>query len=148
VANIKPNAPEEPITSREFIDKVVRFACSNLNLSDEEIAIKIVSNEQIQELNKKYMGMNRETDVLSFNLNFQNPETGRDYLGDVVISGEKAEEQAREFGHSLEKEIATLIIHGILHLLGYDDQTLIDKKEMFTLQEKITQEFFTVKKDE
>ena len=143
MTNIKPSAPEEPTTSREFIDKVVRFACSKLNLSDEEIAIKIVSNEQIRELNKKYKGMNSETDVLSFNLNFQNPETGRDYLGDVVISGEKAEEQAREFGHSLEKEMATLIIHGILHLIGYDDQTLNDIKEMFTLQEKITQEFFT-----
>ena len=136
MANIKPDAPEKPTTSLEFINKVVRFACSKLDLSDEEITIKIVSNEQIREINNKFKGINNETDVLSFNLNFQNPETGRDYLGDVVISGEKAEEQAREIGHSLEKEIATLIIHGILHLMGYDHVISSDEAQVMEKEER------------
>lgn len=146
--NIHFEDPENLITSRQFIKDVVAFTYLKLNLLDVEITIEIVSNERIRQLNEKYMGTNSETDVLSFNLGFQNPESGREYLGDVVISGEKTEEQAREIGHTVEKEMAILITHGILHLVGYDDQDITDKAVMFALQDKITQDFFKVEGNE
>lgn len=90
-----------------------------------EVSVSFVDNEQIKELNKKHRDIDRETDVLSFPLGENgeydiNPESGAYMLGDVVISIEKAMQQAEEFGHSLDREMAFLTVHSILHLLGYD----------------------------
>lgn len=90
-----------------------------------EISVRFVDNETIHELNKQYRNVDRETDVLSFPLgeNGQydtNPATGAYMLGDVVISVEKAVEQANAFGHSFDREMAYLTVHSVLHLLGYD----------------------------
>ena len=90
-----------------------------------EISVRFVDNEMIRELNKTYRDIDKETDVLSFPLGENgvydiNPETGAYVLGDIVISVQKAMEQADEYGHSLEREIAFLAVHSMLHLLGYD----------------------------
>ena len=90
-----------------------------------EISVRFVDNEMIHELNKTYRNIDRETDVLSFPLGENgvydvNPDTGAYMLGDIVISVQKAMEQAEEYGHSLEREIAFLAVHSMLHLLGYD----------------------------
>lgn len=90
-----------------------------------EVSIRFVDNEIIRELNSQYRKIDRETDVLSFPLGANgeydfNPGTGAALLGDVVISVQKAMEQAQEFGHSLDREIAFLTVHSMLHLLGYD----------------------------
>ncbi len=90
-----------------------------------EISVRFVDNEQIKELNAQYRNIDRETDVLSFPLGENgeydiNPATGAYMLGDIVISVQKAMEQASEFGHPLEREIAFLTVHSMLHLLGYD----------------------------
>ncbi len=90
-----------------------------------EISVRFVDNEMIRELNKTYRDLDKETDVLSFPLGENgvydvNPETGAYVLGDIVISVQKAMEQADEYGHSLEREIAFLAVHSMLHLLGYD----------------------------
>lgn len=90
-----------------------------------EISVRFVDNEQIKELNKQFRDIDRETDVLSFPLGENgeydvNPATGAYVLGDIVISVQKAMEQASEFGHSLEREISFLTVHSMLHLLGYD----------------------------
>ncbi|MBQ6022361.1 MAG: rRNA maturation RNase YbeY [Clostridia bacterium] len=90
-----------------------------------EISIRFVDNGMIRELNKTYRDIDKETDVLSFPLGENgvydvNPETGAYVLGDIVISVQKAMEQADEYGHSLEREIAFLAVHSMLHLLGYD----------------------------
>lgn len=90
-----------------------------------EISVRFVDNEQIKELNAQYRNIDRETDVLSFPLGENgeydiNPATGAYMLGDIVISVQKAMEQASEFDHSLEREIAFLTVHSMLHLLGYD----------------------------
>lgn len=90
-----------------------------------EISVRFVDNDLIKELNKTYRNIDSETDVLSFPLGENgiydvNPDTGAYLLGDIVISVEKAYSQADEFGHSLDREMAFLTVHSMLHLLGYD----------------------------
>ena len=90
-----------------------------------EVSVRFVDNELIRELNARYRKIDRETDVLSFPLGENgvydvNPATGAALLGDVVISVQKAMEQAQEYGHSLDREIGFLTVHSMLHLLGYD----------------------------
>ena len=95
-------------------------------LKDVELSILIVNNQRIQDLNKKYRGIDKPTDVLSF------PMMGTEFnpptpfspllLGDVVLSMEKIQSQAREQGHSADHELMMLLTHGILHLIGYDHE--------------------------
>ncbi len=100
-----------------------------------EISVTFTDNENIRELNREYRDIDRETDVLSFPMEDEGDDI---VLGDVVISLEKAKEQAGEYGHSLEREISFLCVHSCLHLLGYDHETgEEDEKEMFKRQEEI-----------
>ncbi len=90
-----------------------------------EISVTFVDDEQIRELNKKHRDIDKSTDVLSFPLGEDgkydvNPETGAKILGDIVISMETAVRQAEEYGHPLQREVAFLTVHSMLHLLGYD----------------------------
>jgi probable rRNA maturation factor len=84
--------------------------------------------------------VNSSTDVLSFTQNVINPETGRLYLGDILISVSKVFNQASLHGHSIEKECTLLAIHGTLHLLGYDHATPEEKDEMWQMQESLLQQ--------
>lgn len=110
---------------------------------DFEVAVTFTDNAKIHEMNLMHREIDHPTDVLSFPLmddsGFpENPETDCKMLGDIVISVEKAIEQAEEFGHSFEREIAFLTVHSMLHLLGYDHVTSEeDEKEMFTKQDLI-----------
>ena len=95
-----------------------------------EVSITYTDNEQIHELNLQYRGVDRPTDVLSFpmmDFSGESEEPVADEpvvsLGDIVISLEKAAEQANEYGHSFEREVAFLTVHSMLHLLGYDHET-------------------------
>mgnify|MGYP000759933233 CR=1 FL=1 len=93
-----------------------------------EVSVSFVDNEEIHALNLEYRGKDKPTDVLSFPLGQdgvydRNLETGALQLGDIVISAEKAVEQAAEYGHSPEREFAFLSVHSTLHLLGYDHET-------------------------
>ena len=90
-----------------------------------EISVRFVDNAMIRELNREHRNIDKETDVLSFPLGENgvydiNNDTGAYMLGDIVISVEKAMAQAEEYGHSLEREMAFLAVHSMLHLLGYD----------------------------
>ncbi|MCI9257440.1 rRNA maturation RNase YbeY [Oscillospiraceae bacterium 42-9] len=92
-----------------------------------EISISFVDNEQIREMNRQYRDKDSVTDVLSFPMGENghydvNHETGAKILGDIVISVPRAMEQARTYGHSLEREIGYLTAHSMLHLLGYDHE--------------------------
>lgn len=96
-------------------------------LSPAEISVRFVDNEEIHKLNKEYRDVDRPTDVLSFPLGIDgvydiNNDTGAQMLGDIVISLEKAMEQAEAYGHSLRREVAFLTVHSMLHLLGYDHE--------------------------
>ena len=93
--------------------------------NDCEVSVTLTDNEGIHALNNQYRGIDAPTDVLSFPLvEYENteepPVDEATMLGDIVISLERAEEQAEEFGHSFEREVAFLTVHSMLHLLGYD----------------------------
>lgn len=111
---------------------LIRRCCHAVLLSEKfhesaEVSVSFVNNEQIRQLNGEYRAKDVPTDVLSFPLGEdgvydKNMETGMLQLGDIVISAEKAVEQARIYGHSLQREIGFLTVHSMLHLLGYDHE--------------------------
>ena len=92
-----------------------------------------MDNEQIRGLNKMYRGIDEPTDVLSFPMDDE-------IWGDIIISTDKVISQAEEYGHSLERELGFLVVHGILHLLGYDHQTPEEEAVMRQKEEKILTE--------
>lgn len=134
------------IKSRQWWEKQVQNLqkyfpeCLNSKLkklfNQTSIALLITKNKEIQSLNKKFRGINRTTDVLSFHLNKKEQLTKK-YLGDIVISIEYASKQALKKKLSLEKELQTLLIHGYLHLLGYDHKSPKEAKSMFSIQNKL-----------
>ena len=136
---------ENEAIHKNFIKKVAEYVLKELEKSDLEITILIVSNQKITQLNKQYRDNDFSTDVLSFNIDYEDQDSGYKYLGDVVISGEKAIEQSIEIGHDIKRELAILIIHGVLHLIGYDHESYEDREKMFKRQDRITQEFFKSK---
>lgn len=111
---------------------LIRRCCNAVLIGEDfkgsaEISVTIVDNEEIHALNLKHRNIDRPTDVLSFPLGVDgvydiNNDTGAQMLGDIVISIEKAMEQADLYGHSLDREIAFLTVHSMLHLLGYDHE--------------------------
>ncbi|MBQ3004408.1 MAG: rRNA maturation RNase YbeY [Clostridia bacterium] len=111
---------------------LVRRCCTAVLVNEEfnasaEVSVRFVDNEEIKRLNSQYRNIDRETDVLSFPLGENgvydiNPDTGAKLLGDIVISMEKAFEQADLYDHSLQREIGFLTVHSMLHLLGYDHE--------------------------
>ena len=121
-----------------------------------QVGINFVDDDEIQELNKSERNINEVTDVLSFpNLNnvFNkqinkknfpddvNPENGKVELGDVVINLNRAHEQAGSFGHSFTREVAYLMVHGLLHLMGYDHVDKLDSSIMRAQEEEILSKF-------
>jgi len=107
---------------------------------DVEVSLLLIDNKEIKHLNNEYRNVNESTDVLSFPM-YDNLEEALDedylYLGDIVISGEQAVEQAKDYGHSVEREIGYLTVHSVLHLLGYDHIDEEDKKVMRKREEEI-----------
>ncbi|MCJ7696282.1 MAG: rRNA maturation RNase YbeY [Anaerolineaceae bacterium] len=103
----------------------------------QDLTIKISDDLEIQELNKVYRGIDSPTDVLSFNNDHLDLDNGNYYLGDVIISYPTAEEQAREAGCDISDEIELLVVHGCLHLFGYDHLVLTEKHVMWQIQRSI-----------
>lgn len=112
----------------------------------------MVDNDRIAQINKEYRNIPAPTDVLSFPLlDFKDgepdirpedldPYTNRAALGDIIISVERAREQANSYGHSFEREITFLAVHGMLHLLGYDHEQPHEEKDMVQRQERVLEE--------
>ena len=115
-------------------DKVLAITQTRL---ESEISLQIIQDDQMQHLNLEYMGVDSPTDVLSFPVPFQNPDTGNPYLGDILISFPTAARQAKAAGHPVTEEISLLLVHGILHLLGYDHLTPEEKTAMWEIQDTI-----------
>ena len=125
----------------DTIKKVLLHGLSKLKTGDVTFNIIIVDNPYIHKLNKEYRNIDRETDVITFALEDDdtfNPEER--ILGDIYISIDKAKSQSIEYGHSLERELCFLSVHGMLHLLGYDHMNKEDERVMFKLQEDILDE--------
>ncbi len=112
-----------------------------------EVGLVITGQDKIRELNRRYLDEDRPTDVLSFPMLeakfdedcFVSPPDGTLRIGEVIISYPQAKKQAREHGHRVKKEVAILIIHGVLHLLGYDHDTIPHKREMRKREKDILQ---------
>ena len=116
---------------------------------DAELGLVITSQERVQELNRSYRGKDEPTDVLAFAMlpaeakpepdfpTFITPPDGVLHLGEVIISYPQATMQAEERQHSIEREITILIIHGVLHLLGYDDEQPEPKQQMVAREREI-----------
>lgn len=137
-----------PLSLRNLINRVVKATLENENFKkDAEVSVSFVDNETIHKLNLEYRGKDKPTDVLSFPMTDGDEEeddidlsTGAVMLGDIIISAEKAIEQANEYGHGIEREICFLAVHSTLHLLGYDHETSEDdEKYMNQTQESILQ---------
>lgn len=110
---------------------------------DSSLTVVLTTNEAVQELNKQHRGIDAPTDVLSFPAEALPPEIAEEenpYLGDLLVAFPYASEQAQKLNHKLEDSFALLVVHGTLHLLGYDHDTLENRAEMWAEQEAVLQE--------
>ena len=124
------------------IEDLINFAKEKENIhEDAELSVTFVDKDEIQEINKNYRDKDKVTDVISFALEEDEPDIiGLDIprvLGDIIICTDVAKEQAESYGHSFERELGFLALHGFLHLLGYDHMNEEDEKEMFGRQKEI-----------
>ncbi|NWL86859.1 rRNA maturation RNase YbeY [Paenibacillus sp. 79R4] len=135
-----------------LLDKLLQKAGEAEGVTEGEVALTFVDDENIHELNRTYRGIDRPTDVLSFAMQeslddeleivyevddeeAEQLEVMTDVLGDIIISVERAQQQSEDYGHSLHREIGFLFVHGFLHLLGYDHQDEASEAEMMGKQE-------------
>lgn len=138
----------------ELVQNILQYAGEYLKLRDDtEMSVTFVNNDRIQELNREYRGVDRATDVISFAIEddadadfplIMDEEMAQEIpenIGDIFVSVDKVGEQAKFLGHSNDRELGFLVVHGFLHLNGYDHQTPEDEKEMFTLQRKILDDY-------
>ena len=107
---------------------------------EQDLTIVLTEDDHIHHLNKKYRQIDTPTDVLSFSANEIDPESGRQYIGDVVISFDHTVAQAQQGGHPLEDEMQLLAVHGTLHLLGHDHAEVLEKEAMWAIQDSILRE--------
>ena len=139
---------EENKTYEKIVEKVLHKCFEEEGILDSKLIITITftTPEEIKKINKKYRKIDKATDVLSFQM-FEKDELDEkiknkdflyeDVLGDIIISIEKVKEQAEEYGHSFERELSYMLVHGFYHLMGYDHIEEEDKKMMRPKEEKI-----------
>lgn len=149
----------------EQLEKLLRIAGDKEDVKRGIVTLTLTDDEGIRELNRQYRGLDKPTDVLSFSMlegeeadiSFEgdyevvegdedesDDSAGKDpfadMIGDIVISVPRAEAQAEEYGHSFERELGFLFVHGFLHLLGYDHGDETEEREMFAKQEEVLRE--------
>ena len=139
---------DENAEYEKTINKVIKKCFEEEDLLDSKliITITLTTPEEIRKINKKFRNIDKATDVLSFPM-FEKAELDdkiknrdflhEDVLGDLIISIEKVKEQAEEYGHSFERELSYMLVHGFYHLMGYDHIKEEDKKVMRPKEEKI-----------
>ena len=135
---IQINDPYQGSITPELFEQAAQAVFTQQEISDElDLTIVVSSDEEILILNEQFMGISAPTDVLSFPSSEVDPDTGRPYLGDIIISFPQAANQAQQEGHSITAEMELLAVHGILHLIGYDHAEEAGKLEMWTHQTEI-----------
>jgi len=137
------NLTKEEIKELDTVKLVLEQAQKIEQLDQVLFNVIIVDNDYIHKLNKEYRNIDKETDVITFALEDEKdmiPLEGVRVLGDIYISLDRAKIQAKEYGHSLKRELAFLAVHGFYHLLGYDHMTKEDEKIMFEKQERVLTE--------
>lgn len=123
---------------KELFEEIIIKTLTHENREGNyEVSLSLVTAEEIRELNQQYRGKDWATDVLSFPIEEQFQPEEEKMLGDIVISTEAVIEQAKEYEHSVEREIAYLFVHGLLHLLGYNHLEPEDKEKMRKVEEEI-----------
>lgn len=140
---------------QEQITDLLQFAAEKIGKQNKEMAVTFVDNARVHEVNLEYRGIDRPTDVVSLEYKpeqeilfdeedlLDNPELAEmmedfdAYIGELFISIDKAREQAEDYGHSFDREMGFLAVHGFLHINGYDHYTPEEEAEMFGLQEEI-----------
>ncbi|TBL67604.1 rRNA maturation RNase YbeY [Paenibacillus thalictri] len=158
--NNEQNQVDIPESLFERLNQLLQIAGELERVTDGEVALTLVDDAEIHGLNKQYRGIDRPTDVLSFAMQEmgddeleivyetdESDEAAEDAsesdgqfeepLGDIIISVERAVQQAEEYGHSFERELGFLFVHGFLHLIGYDHQDEAEEKKMFGKQDEI-----------
>lgn len=123
-----PSPPLKPVDAR----RLMRALARRLQVAHRSVSVVFADDEMLRELNRRYRGTNRPTDVLSF------PDQEHEHLGDIVVSSETTRRQGRRRGHGAAREAKILLIHGFLHLLGYDHE--VDDGEMQLLERSLRQE--------
>ncbi|MEN3245923.1 rRNA maturation RNase YbeY [Fructilactobacillus sanfranciscensis] len=139
---------------KKLIKDVLDFAAKKIGLkANTEMSVTMVKNDRIQEINRDYRKVDRATDVISFAIEDENDDEFPvmmsdemkaeipENIGDIFVSIDKVNEQADFLGHSVDRELGFLIVHGFLHLNGYDHMKPEDEKVMFDLQRKILNEY-------
>ena len=143
--HLQINEPTSAIVSSSIInEKLLENAASEtLSLthrgSDLDLCIVLSDDRHLQELNLEYLGIDAPTDVLAFPSGEKDPDTDRTYIGDVIISSERAVKQAESANIPPERELCMLVVHGVLHLLGYDDVVEEKRARMWDAQTQILQ---------
>ena len=135
--NLKVSPAYKAKVDTDLLVKTAQYAIDCVLGLPVDVSIAIVGDRKIQQLNKRFRQIDAPTDVLSFSSDAVDPSTGVPYLGDIVISLPSAQRNALNSGHPLMDEMQLLIVHGILHLDGYDHDTKKNKDSMWKLQEKI-----------
>ncbi|ANU25561.1 rRNA maturation RNase YbeY [Planococcus versutus] len=128
----------------DFVRKLLEHAAKKEEVSDSEVSVTFVTDAMIRDINREYRSKDQPTDVISFAMEELGEgetaivgSTEPRMLGDIVISLDRTKEQANDYGHSFERELGFLAVHGFLHLLGYDHMTAVDEKKMSARQEEI-----------
>ncbi|MEW6242127.1 MAG: rRNA maturation RNase YbeY [Chloroflexota bacterium] len=125
-----------PPDTDSLLERAARAALEHQS-ADGDLTILLTDDAQLRSLNRDYLEVDAPTDVLSFPASETDPETGARYLGDILISVPRADEQARAAGHALEAELQLLAVHGVLHLLGHDHAGAEDKNLMWAAQAEV-----------
>jgi probable rRNA maturation factor len=132
------SSPLALLKNTAFFEQAAQKTLENAQFQENaELTVVLTDDAQVHELNRQYREVDAPTDVLSFPAGETDPDSGNLYLGDIVISIERAEAQARAEGHSLEDELRLLVVHGVLHLLGHDHADEEEKARMWAAQSEV-----------
>ncbi|MBN1934628.1 MAG: rRNA maturation RNase YbeY [Anaerolineae bacterium] len=137
----------EATIAAEWVETIARVVLARENISLEaDLSVVITDDDEIHTLNAQFRGIDAPTDVLSFveeetDVPFVSAPDELSYLGDVIVSYPRAQAQAGELGHGIEDELRLLIVHGVLHLLGYDHATPEEEALMWSQQDQVLAQF-------
>jgi probable rRNA maturation factor len=135
--NIQKKSSGMPDVDEGLLKNALQKTFSYLKEPDMDLTLRLTDDREMRQLNQAFRDEAKTTDVLSFIHDVTDPESGRLYLGDIIISIDQAKKQADEHAHTLDNECAFLAIHGALHLFGYDHADPEEQKEMWRLQDLI-----------
>ncbi len=132
-------SPGVPALDTERLERLLRYAAQREKVNESEVSVWVNTDAEIADLHQRYMGIEGPTDVMSFPAADAPVHEG--YLGDIAVSHETAARQAEEAGHTPDREIAYLALHGLLHLLGYDDLSPEERSRMLARQDALLEAF-------